>query len=72
MSAREQAEFEADCDHEAAVALRRADDAGKVAGLGVAAPESWRPVMRRVAAEAVRREQDRMSTSRSRAPLTES
>ncbi|MFB7508738.1 HD domain-containing protein [Streptomyces broussonetiae] len=42
--------FEADPDFEAAVALRRADDAGKVVGLRVAPLESWRPVVERVAA----------------------
>ncbi|MFJ5969550.1 hypothetical protein [Streptomyces sp. NPDC093060] len=42
--------FEADPDFSAAIALRRADDAGKVVGLRVAALESWRPVVQRVAA----------------------
>ncbi|WP_432590289.1 HD domain-containing protein [Streptomyces sp. HD1123-B1] len=50
MTSVESAEFEADPDFTAAVALRRADDAGKVVGLRVAALESWRPVVRRVAA----------------------
>ncbi|MFR9753205.1 HD domain-containing protein [Nocardia sp. 004] len=41
--------FEADPDFTAALALRRADDAGKVIGLAVAPVESWRPVVTRVA-----------------------
>ncbi|RDI64831.1 putative HD phosphohydrolase [Nocardia pseudobrasiliensis] len=49
MTAVEIAEFEADPDFAAAVALRRADDAGKVVGLAVAPLESWRPVVERVA-----------------------
>ncbi|MCM6774172.1 HD domain-containing protein [Nocardia sp. CDC159] len=50
MTAAEIAAFEADPDFAAAVALRRADDAGKVVGLAVAPLESWRPVVERVAA----------------------
>lgn len=42
--------FEADPDFSGAIALRRADDAGKVVGLRVAALESWRPVVQRAAA----------------------
>ncbi|MEU8825132.1 HD domain-containing protein [Streptomyces sp. NPDC048636] len=49
MTPSETAAFEADPDFTAAVALRRADDAGKVVGPRVAALESWRPVVRRVA-----------------------
>ncbi|MEU9991006.1 HD domain-containing protein [Streptomyces sp. NPDC048045] len=52
MTRQEAADFEADPDFAAAVALRRADDAGKVVGLRVAALESWRPVVERVAAAA--------------------
>ena len=50
MSAAEAAAFEADPDFDAALTLRRADDAGKVVGLAVGALESWRPVVERVAA----------------------
>ncbi|WP_369386814.1 HD domain-containing protein [Streptomyces sp. CG1] len=50
MTPREAAAFEADPDFPAAIALRRADDAGKVVGLAVAPLESWRPVAERVAA----------------------
>ncbi|MGV9677491.1 HD domain-containing protein [Nocardia sp. NPDC003482] len=50
MTAAEIAAFEADPDFAAAVALRRADDAGKVVGLAVAPLERWRPIVRRVAA----------------------
>lgn len=52
MTRQEVAAFETDPDFEAAVALRRADDAGKVVGLRVAALERWRPVVERVAAAA--------------------
>ncbi|MGZ0145863.1 HD domain-containing protein [Kribbella sp. WER1] len=41
--------FESDPDFAAAVALRRADDAGKVVGLTVAPLNSWRPTIERVA-----------------------
>jgi predicted HD phosphohydrolase len=41
--------FEGDPNFGAAVALRRADDAGKVVGLTVAPLESWRPVVERTA-----------------------
>ncbi|MFQ6398275.1 HD domain-containing protein [Nocardia sp. KC 131] len=50
MDEAEIAEFEADPDFDAAIALRRADDAGKVVGLEVAPVESWRAVIERVAA----------------------
>ncbi|MEU7409128.1 HD domain-containing protein [Streptomyces sp. NPDC042638] len=50
MSPEEAADFEAHPDFPAAIALRRADDAGKVVGLPVGSLESWRPVVRRVAA----------------------
>lgn len=50
MSAEEVRAFEGDPAFAAAVALRRADDAGKVLGLEVALLESWRPVVERVAA----------------------
>ncbi|MFI5779779.1 HD domain-containing protein [Nocardia sp. NPDC051570] len=50
MTVEEITAFEADPDFAAAVALRRADDAGKVVGLAVAPLESWRPVVERVAA----------------------
>ncbi|RDI42871.1 HD domain-containing protein [Nocardia mexicana] len=50
MTAAELAAFEADPDFAAALALRRADDAGKVVGLRVEPVESWRPVIARVAA----------------------
>ncbi|SEC28873.1 Predicted HD phosphohydrolase [Streptomyces misionensis] len=49
MTPEEAAAFAADPDFAAALALRRADDAGKVAGARVAAPETWRPVLERVA-----------------------
>lgn len=52
MSAAEAAEFETDPDFAAAVALRRADDAGKVVGLSVAPLSDWRPIIERVAAAA--------------------
>ncbi|MEV6065188.1 HD domain-containing protein [Nocardia sp. NPDC052001] len=42
--------FEADPDFEAALTLRRADDAGKVIGLTVHPLGWWRPVIARVAA----------------------
>ncbi|WP_167476378.1 HD domain-containing protein [Nocardia arthritidis] len=45
--------FRADPDFAAAVALRRADDAGKAVGLAVTPLESWRPVVERVAAQAI-------------------
>jgi predicted HD phosphohydrolase len=50
MTAGEARAFEGDPEFAAAVALRRADDAGKVVGLAVAPLESWRPVIERVAA----------------------
>lgn len=42
--------FESDPDFTAAIALRRADDAGKVVGLTVHALGTWRPIIERVAA----------------------
>ncbi|MGW4774021.1 HD domain-containing protein [Nocardia sp. NPDC004278] len=50
MTPAEIAEFRADPDFTAAIALRRADDAGKIVGREVAPLESWRPVIERVAA----------------------
>ncbi|MEV6771897.1 HD domain-containing protein [Nocardia sp. NPDC051030] len=50
MTAAEVAAFESDSDFDAAIALRRADDAGKVVGLTVHPLEWWRPVIERVAA----------------------
>ncbi|WP_406403150.1 HD domain-containing protein [Streptomyces sp. NBC_00879] len=50
MTPEEQAAFEAHPDFTAALALRRADDAGKVVGLRVAGLEHWRPRVERVAA----------------------
>ncbi|MFF5403519.1 HD domain-containing protein [Streptomyces misionensis] len=50
MTPDEAAAFVAGPDFAAALALRRADDAGKVVGARVAAPETWRPVLERVAA----------------------
>ncbi|MGW1727895.1 HD domain-containing protein [Streptomyces sp. NPDC002306] len=52
MTEAEVAAFEADPDFEAAVALRRADDAGKVIGLRVPGLAHWRPAVERVAAAA--------------------
>jgi predicted HD phosphohydrolase len=52
MTPEEAAAFEADPDFSAAVALRRADDVGKVVGLRVPGLEQWRPVVERVAATA--------------------
>ncbi|MEU6774971.1 HD domain-containing protein [Streptomyces sp. NPDC046759] len=49
MTPAEAAAFEADPDFPAAIALRRADDAGKVVGLAVAPLGTWRPVVERVA-----------------------
>ncbi|MFC9440774.1 HD domain-containing protein [Nocardia sp. NPDC057030] len=54
MNAAEAAAFEADPDFDAALALRRADDAGKVVGLAVAPLDSWIPVIERVAERALR------------------
>ncbi|MFJ9817443.1 HD domain-containing protein [Streptomyces sp. NPDC101151] len=54
MTAEESADFEADPDFMAAVALRRADDAGKVVGLRVPGLAHWRPTVERVAAAAGR------------------
>ncbi|WP_239476665.1 HD domain-containing protein [Nocardia arizonensis] len=54
MDSAEIAAFRADPDFPAAIALRRADDAGKVVGLAVAPVETWRPVVERVADRAVR------------------
>jgi predicted HD phosphohydrolase len=48
----EAAVFEQDPDFEAAVALRRADDAGKVVGLRVPGLAHWRPTVEHVAASA--------------------
>ncbi|WP_067698048.1 HD domain-containing protein [Nocardia jejuensis] len=50
MTTTEIAEFEADPDFHAALALRKADDAGKVIDLRVSALPAWRPVIERVAA----------------------
>ncbi|MGN6722546.1 MAG: HD domain-containing protein [Marmoricola sp.] len=50
MTPAEVAAFEADPDFAAAVALRRADDAGKVIGLQVAPLESWQSAVVSVAA----------------------
>ena len=47
--------FRGDPEFAAAVALRRADDAGKVVGLEVAPLESWRPVVERVVEGAAER-----------------
>ncbi|MEC3957097.1 inositol oxygenase family protein [Nocardia sp. CDC153] len=49
MTPDEIAAFEADPDFTAAVALRRADDAGKIIGLTVQPLSTWRPVVERVA-----------------------
>ncbi|APB01004.1 Gamma-butyrobetaine dioxygenase [Nocardia seriolae] len=50
MTADEVTAFESDPDCAAALALRRADDAGKVIGLTVHPLETWRPIVERVAA----------------------
>lgn len=50
MTAAEITAFESDPDFAAAIALRRADDAGKIVGLTVQPLDSWRPVIERVAA----------------------
>ncbi|MFI9510237.1 HD domain-containing protein [Nocardia sp. NPDC052566] len=50
MNQREIESFRADPDFEAALTLRRADDAGKVVGLAVAPVQDWRAVVARVAA----------------------
>ncbi|WP_308248360.1 HD domain-containing protein [Nocardia sp. MH4] len=50
MSPEEARAFRADPDFAAALALRRADDAGKVVGLSVAPLWDWRPTVERVAA----------------------
>ncbi|MGW2661201.1 HD domain-containing protein [Nocardia tengchongensis] len=52
MTGAEIAAFESDPDFTAAIALRRADDAGKVVGLTVHGLETWRPIVERVAAAA--------------------
>lgn len=49
MTPAEATAFEADPDFHAAIALRRADDAGKVVGLPVPPLDSWRPLVERVA-----------------------
>ncbi|MFE5111199.1 metal-dependent phosphohydrolase [Streptomyces sp. NPDC056663] len=54
MTSEEAAVFEADPDSTAAIALRRADDAGKVVGLRVPGLDCWRPVVERVAAVTAR------------------
>ncbi|MEV6213484.1 HD domain-containing protein [Nocardia sp. NPDC051833] len=54
MSPEEARAFRADPNFAAALALRRADDAGKVVGLSVAPLREWRPVIERVAALARR------------------
>lgn len=51
MTSEEITAFEADPDFTAALALRRADDAGKVIGLTVQSLDSWQPVIARVAAQ---------------------
>ncbi|WP_297615119.1 hypothetical protein [Nocardia sp.] len=51
MASEEIATFESDPDFTAALALRRADDAGKVIGLTVHPLAWWQPVINRVAAE---------------------
>ncbi|MQY30805.1 HD domain-containing protein [Nocardia aurantia] len=50
MDPAERAAFEADPEFAAALALRRADDAGKVVGLAVAPLETWRATLAGVAA----------------------
>ncbi|MET9487848.1 HD domain-containing protein [Nocardia sp. NPDC006630] len=50
MTSEEIATFESGPDFTAALALRRADDAGKVIGLTVHSLDSWQPVIARVAA----------------------
>lgn len=50
MTPAEAAAFESDPDFGAVIALRRADDAGKVVGLTVHPLDWWRPVVERVAA----------------------
>lgn len=55
MGADEVRAFAADPEAEAAVTLRQADDAGKVAGLDAGVMEDWRPVLERVAAGAYAR-----------------
>ncbi|MFF4752158.1 HD domain-containing protein [Streptomyces sp. NPDC002514] len=55
MTPEEAAGFEADPDFGAAVALRRADDAGKVVGLRVPGLDRWRPVVSAVAAASAAR-----------------
>ncbi|MEU0540787.1 HD domain-containing protein [Nocardia sp. NPDC005978] len=52
MTAAERRAFESDPDFEAALALRRADDAGKVVGLTVRPLGEWRQLIERVAAAA--------------------
>ncbi|MFI9047005.1 HD domain-containing protein [Streptomyces sp. NPDC053427] len=52
MTAQESTAFEAHPDFTAAVALRRADDAGKVVGLRVPGLDTWWPTVERVAAAA--------------------
>ncbi|TDW76581.1 HD domain-containing protein [Kribbella pratensis] len=53
--------FRHDPEFAAAVALRRADDAGKVVGLEVAPLESWRPVVERVVERAAQRAAERVA-----------
>ena len=53
--------FRGDPEFAAAVALRRADDAGKVVGLEVAPLESWRPVVERVVERAAQRAAERVA-----------
>lgn len=55
MGAAEVRAFEADPHAAAAVVLRQADDAGKVAGLDAGVMEDWRAVLERVAAGAFAR-----------------
>jgi predicted HD phosphohydrolase len=49
MTAEEVADFEAEAEHAAAVTLRRADEAAKVAGLEVDPLETWLPALTAVA-----------------------
>lgn len=60
MTPEEAAAFEADPDFTAAVALRRADDAGKVIGLRVAGLKHWRPTVEKVASAAAERRSPRL------------
>ncbi|MFD4457599.1 HD domain-containing protein [Nocardia sp. NPDC058480] len=61
--------FRADPDFTAALALRRADDAGKVVGLRVAPLQDWRPLVERVAARRLRHRPSPARATSSVAPL---